>query len=166
MSTTGDDGTELSSTVVGKRAAAALDSSDMLLGKEIEKENLELLKSKLFQIILPDRISCAQWTMMMLWLIRTPHRHASQKLLKTAARLSLSRCWKSVCVISACHNSGLHGRWRGDISCHWRMVQILCRLPGLRTRTQFRWRWWWRDCSTNQISLVNTALCVAAATSG
>lgn len=105
--------------------------------------------------------------MVMLRLVGTSHGHASQELLKAAARLYRWLCCRLRRPFPAlrCNHCG----WRGSISCDGRMLRFLrCRLPGLSTwadlRSQRRWRR--RNCSSDGISAIIDALSVTAATGG
>lgn len=116
---------------------------------------------------LPYGIGCTQWTMVMLRLVGTSHGHASQELLKAAARLYRRLCCRFRRSLRAHRRH--HCGWRGSISCDGRMLRFLwCRLPGLSTwadlRSQRRWRR--RNCSSYGISAIIDALSVAAATGG
>lgn len=158
MSATGVEGTELNSTV-GKRAAA-LDSSEMLLEREITKHKVAA-KCSYIQYghanYLPNRVGRTQRAMMMLWLIGATHGHASQELLKAAATLCHRR------LRSRQRGCSLHGRRRGDISCHRRMMRLLCWLPGLGTWRELRDEWRGGNSICNRVAPIETALRIAAA---
>lgn len=182
VSTPGEDGPELSSTVGNNWVA--LDSSEMLLGDATREWYLNtwpttdslfklfahVLLLRLFLLLLrhlPYGIGCTQWTMNMLRLVGTSHRHASQELLKATARLYrwlYCRLWRPLLA-----NRRNHCRRRRSIACDGRMLGFLrCRLPGLSTWTEFcsQRRWRRRNCPFYRIGAIIDALSVAAATGG
>lgn len=173
VSTPGEDGPELSSTVGNNWVA--LDSSEMLLGDATREWYLNTWPTadslfKLFAHVLrhlPYGIGCTQWTMMMLRLVGTSHGHASQELLKAAARLYRWLCCHLRRPFPA-HRRNHCGR-RGSIACDGRMLWFLgCRLPGLSTWTELcsQRRWRRRNYSFYGIGAIIDALSVAAATGG
>lgn len=102
--------------------------------------------------------------MMVFGLIRTPHGHSSQELLKTPPNMVIQRtlraCIGSPSLLRLLHVriGHLHRRRRGGVPWQRLMMgHMLWRLPGLNS-------WFW--CRRCQITTIHTALRIAAATGG